>query len=254
MELAAGAGRRVPDARCAYRSRLSPMEQAIYDQMVSAMCELRTNVTIFGRRLEAYRGVFEAVKWDQPLLYYVAFDKELCHVGTNRWTRLTWKMNVPPVHVAAYDEQIACALQALAPRSGVSMLEAEVQIHDKLLAWGMRPVRGSAGSWEDHCIVGPLLRGHTVCEGMAQAFSLLCQQNGIPCMLAVGWGKKELHAWNMVQLGGGWKHVDAYWDLCLSEYRLHRDYLNCSDEEMRTDHSWDEQLYPACPQWGRQVG
>lgn len=247
MAREAGFMRRIPDAQCAHRAQLTSGEKRVYDQAVAAMCALRTNVTIIAPGDCDYKAVFEAIKWDQPYLYYVDFSQKLYRVSAKAWIRLTWKMSMPPVQVAQHDAQIACALCALAPPGEGDMLRNEIRLHDALLGWGICPVRGGPGGWEDHCIIGPLLRGHTVCEGMALLFTLLCLRQGIPCMLAAGMGREDHHAWNMVKIDGRWMHVDAYWNLCLSACGIRRDYLNLDDEEMRADHSWNENRYPACP-------
>lgn len=53
----------------------------------------------------------------------------------------------------------------------------------------------------------------TVCEGYAEAFQLLCQREGIPCITVVGTANGGGHAWNYVQMEDGvWYAVDLTWD------------------------------------------
>lgn len=52
-----------------------------------------------------------------------------------------------------------------------------------------------------------------VCEGYAKAFKILCDQFGIPCVLASGEGNGGAHMWNLVQMPDeNWYAVDATWD------------------------------------------
>lgn len=57
-----------------------------------------------------------------------------------------------------------------------------------------------------------------VCEGYAEAFKMLCDREGIPCVIVVGKAKDssgELvgHAWNYVKMEDGkWYAVDLTWD------------------------------------------
>ena len=58
-----------------------------------------------------------------------------------------------------------------------------------------------------------------VCEGYARAFKILCNQLGIPCMLAVGDAisyadaTPESHMWNEVKMNdGNWYAVDVTWN------------------------------------------
>ena len=57
----------------------------------------------------------------------------------------------------------------------------------------------------------------TVCAGYAKSFKLLCDAYNIPCIVVSGTGgdtnnEKQPHAWNYVQLDGGWYAVDCTWD------------------------------------------
>ena len=56
-----------------------------------------------------------------------------------------------------------------------------------------------------------------VCEGYAKAFKILCNEFGIPCILATGEGATstgtEAHMWNYVKMEDGkWYAVDVTWD------------------------------------------
>lgn len=76
------------------------------------------------------------------------------------------------------------------------------------IAWSpMSALRGTTGT------IGP------VCEGYARAFKVLCDQTGIPCILAVGNAKDfalspgESHMWNEVEMeNGSWYAVDCTWN------------------------------------------
>lgn len=52
----------------------------------------------------------------------------------------------------------------------------------------------------------------TVCEGYSEAFKMLCDRAGIPCIVVVG-DAGEPHAWNYVKMeDGNWYAVDVTWD------------------------------------------
>lgn len=52
----------------------------------------------------------------------------------------------------------------------------------------------------------------TVCEGYSEAFKMLCDRAGIPCIVVVG-EAGEPHAWNYVKMeDGNWYAVDVTWD------------------------------------------
>ncbi len=52
-----------------------------------------------------------------------------------------------------------------------------------------------------------------VCEGYAEAFKLLCDKVGIPCIGVVGDASGEAHKWNYVKMEDGkWYGMDLTWD------------------------------------------
>ena len=52
-----------------------------------------------------------------------------------------------------------------------------------------------------------------VCEGYAEAFKMLCDREGIPCVIVVGKSGDDGHAWNYVKMEDGkWYAVDLTWD------------------------------------------
>lgn len=55
-----------------------------------------------------------------------------------------------------------------------------------------------------------LTGGKGVCQAYAESLKLLCDLEGIPCVLATS--RDMNHAWNMVELEGQWYHIDATWD------------------------------------------
>lgn len=60
---------------------------------------------------------------------------------------------------------------------------------------------------------GALVNGVCVCEGYAEAFKLLCDREGIPCLTVVGTGNGGAHKWNVVQMEDGeWYLLDSTWD------------------------------------------
>lgn len=58
---------------------------------------------------------------------------------------------------------------------------------------------------------GALVNGKALCQGYAQAFSLLCGRAGIDNCYVIGYAN-EAHMWNKVCLDGQWYNVDVTWD------------------------------------------
>ncbi len=65
----------------------------------------------------------------------------------------------------------------------------------------------------EHTIAGALIDNTAVCEGYAEAFKLICDSQGIPCICVIGKAARQNHMWNAVQMeDGNWYLVDTTWD------------------------------------------
>ena len=93
-----------------------------------------------------------------------------------------------------------------------------------------------------HEIIGALGNGVAVCEGIAKAVKILCDELGIWCIIALSEanpdkGIKYRHAWNVIRIGGQYYHLDATFDNTLSKDDTVRyDYVNLSDKQIFRDH------------------
>ncbi|MBO4769627.1 MAG: hypothetical protein J5563_02460 [Clostridia bacterium] len=92
---------------------------------------------------------------------------------------------------------------------GTTMLEKVRSIHDFVAG---RTVYDKKAEW-CYSPFGALVGGRAVCEGYAEAFKMLCDYNGIPCVCVSGVGNSENHMWNCVRMDDGkWYAVDVTWD------------------------------------------
>lgn len=93
-----------------------------------------------------------------------------------------------------------------------------------------------------HEIIGALGNGVAVCEGIAKAVKLLCDELGIWCIVALSEanpekGIKYRHAWNVVRIDGTYYHLDATFDNTLSkDDTIRYDYVNLADKQIFRDH------------------
>lgn len=60
-------------------------------------------------------------------------------------------------------------------------------------------------AWE-HSVIGPILKGNSVCQGYSYAFLALMNRCGIKCYIVVGFSIN--HMWNLVELNGRLYHLD----------------------------------------------
>ncbi len=65
--------------------------------------------------------------------------------------------------------------------------------------------------WSCFYMEGVFNNGLAVCNGIASAYSAMCNIMGIPCHKVTGTAKGGGHAWNEVYIGGSWYISDATW-------------------------------------------
>lgn len=123
----------------------------------------------------------------------------------------TWSNGVGalPAEEATALEQAKCvAAQAKAAGTAEGCLEV-------LYDWVCRNVRyvhtapGQKGYERLVSAVGALHDGRANCQGFADVLYLLCGLCGIECQYKCGRGERRLHLWNVVQINGVWREIDA---------------------------------------------
>lgn len=130
-----------------------------------------------------------------------------------------------------------------------SDLEKEQYIHDFICS---NVTYDKLKKSYSHEIIGPLQQGIGVCEGIAKTVKLLCDELGIPCIIALcdadpENGLKYRHAWNVIRIQGKWYHLDATYDNSLGRYGQKRfDYFNLDDKKIFRDHRAVMYPVPVC--------
>jgi len=95
-------------------------------------------------------------------------------------------------------------------------------------------------------IYGALVQRKAVCEGYASAFQYVVQSMGYKCAVVSGTSRHQHygilpHAWNLIEIGRNFYHVDLTWDS--NQYAESRDYsydwFLVGEEDILLDHEWD---------------
>ena len=128
-------------------------------------------------------------------------------------------------------------------RPGMSAFDKVVAVHDYLV----QITRYDAEAGGD--ISDLLEKGRGSCEAYSSAMCVMLEIAGVPARVVTGTARGP-HAWNMVQLDTGWRHVDVTWDDPVigdgSKQVLAHTYCGCTDTEMSATHRWNRAAYPAC--------
>lgn len=138
--------------------------------------------------------------------------------------------------------QLARARAAAVLRPGMSDFEKLLALHDDLVQHTRYDATGGGDVYDI------LHEGSGSCEAYSAALCVLCELAGIPARLVTGTADGP-HAWNLVQLGGAWFHVDATWDDPIiaggARQEVSHAYFCLSDAEISRTHTWNRPSYPA---------
>ena len=91
---------------------------------------------------------------------------------------------------------------------------------------------------------GALINKVAVCQGYADAFSLLCYLSGVQADIVSGPANNGLsvigHAWNQVRINGTWYNIDCTWDAPVysgyGQARVYK-YFLITDSTISADHT-----------------
>lgn len=204
----------------------------IYDREVETtlpepMTAYADTVTEIPAELETQiLSAVDALRYDHPEIYWLKFgaggtSNSIGYLKNgNRITFTKVVFNIVVVdhyknNLASVDSQLKEAVKNF-PVTGDTLYEKIESIHDTLCS--MITYKETDSSFD---AVGALVYGEAVCEGISEAFKLICDYNNIPCVLVSGTGITSggaggsgPHMWNYVRMENEkWYAVDATWDL-----------------------------------------
>lgn len=170
------------------------------------------------------------------------------------------KLDMQRIHEkkAEVENGIKNALTAVS--SDMSDIEKALALHD----WVVRECDYDFENYENNTIpaesysyVGVFANGQAVCQGYAEAMSVLFQKVGIESYVVTS--SSMNHAWNIALLDGEYYHIDATWDdpyFSGNEYEdninegyVRHVYFVRSDKEMTTEYNhngWTADNLPVC--------
>jgi hypothetical protein len=87
---------------------------------------------------------------------------------------------------------------------------------------------------------GGLTQGKVMCAGYTNAFNLVMHRLGYESFYVSGTADGGAHAWNLIELGGDYYHIDLTWDDLDGEpAEVLYDYFCITDEEIAKTHTVD---------------
>ena len=159
-------------------------------------------------------SVFDRLISTEPSAYLCrgTLEYDLSSVDDGKtWTIVDVKPGYQPASVlAAADAWISgMDLSSKTPFERIRLL------HDRIvLSTAYDEAAAAAGTSDDPAFsaAGVFNSGKAVCQGYAEAYSVLLNRAGVPAVYTSGTSKGVAHAWVVLQLNGKWYHVDPTYD------------------------------------------
>ena len=137
-------------------------------------------------------------------------------------------------------------------KPGYSDIKKALIIHDFLVnttSYDHGALTDESKARYAHTAYGAVVMHKAVCEGIAYAYSFLLKKAGIRSTVVDGLAGGEGHAWNIIEVGGEFYHVDATWNINYREstgdHEKIYDYFCLCDDDLGS-RVWDRVIYPKC--------
>ncbi len=220
-----------------FYNQLTANQKAIYEQIWAAGTVESISIDLTGISItgtsptkavnNAQQDIIMAItalNEDNPLFFWSSgfnfnYDYDRSRVGltyTYYITELTVNISLDSTHFTDFNDVEAKQTAVIEKLNtiqvnGISRHEKVKSIHDYLTNNIVYDSTLAEPNIFD--VYGALITGVCVCEGYAEAFKLLCDREGIPCLTVMGTGNGGAHKWNMVQMEDGeWYLLDSTWD------------------------------------------
>ena len=233
---------------------LLPGEKKHYSKIYHAILSGDGSVTLLGVfKMDILEKIIIALKYDHIELFYVDFQRINCAIapiGMIYYIHYIVRSNVRAVMNQNMENWISEAMRKMQ----LTGTENETTIYRKAHNYLIRNIEYDYDALqnpdaypESFTIQGIFERKRAVCEGISKAFKLLCDRAGAGNVYVVegtssreGFGNSIPHAWNIVEFGAAYSHVDVTWDLGSSKVCRHNryDYFMIPDAWIKMDHTY----------------
>lgn len=199
--------------------------------------------------LDEVQEVYLKVLYDNPLFYYINQTVIRMQGQPGYWILLPEYLytNTEINRINIDIKNLVNRIRVKADMFKNNEFRLEKCLHDsvvKSVAYDYDALK-KKDAFNAHSIVGAFLDRRAVCEGIAKAFKLLCNEFGIKCIVVLGKANKDgifsgddYHAWNLVKIGDESYHVDVTWDNLYDEdfHHISYDYFNLTTKDIMMDH------------------
>lgn len=232
-----------------YYNILNKEQQKAYYAMKEGLLNLRDSFPVPMLSKKELSDIYFMIRMDCPEIFYtVTFSYR--HYADSTSVEVIPKYLFSKDKIKEHRKAMEARVQKLA-RQAADLDEKgkELFIHDFIVN---HVTYDKLKKEYSHEIIGALGNGVAVCEGMAKAVKILCDELNLWCIIVLSEanpekGIKYRHAWNLIRIGGQYYHLDATFDNTLSkEDTVRYDYVNLSDKQIFRDHEPSIWKIPSC--------
>lgn len=231
-----------------YYSQMNKQQQRIYQVIKTGLESLSPSFDVQRIDGNELSEIFHKLRLDCPEIFYApTFQYSYYQDSTLVKLKPAYLFDKSKIkeHQIAMSARMDKLVRVVKDKSD---LEKEQYIHDFICE---NVTYDKLKKQYSHEILGPLGQGVGVCEGIAKAVKILCDQLSIPCIVVISENNPEKkikyrHAWNVIQINGVWYHLDATFDNTLGKKDVRYDYYNLDDKSIFRDHEPVIYKVPAC--------
>lgn len=197
--------------------------QTLEEYIVAALENFESEIDVYDYKIpesEASSSYFQIVN-SHPELFYVGNRVGLSFRSSGGNTvvakyRPTYNGTSEEIVQQKKALEIAADQAVAQVESSMSDLEKALVVHDYLVQnceYDYERYSANPDSVPEvsHTAYGGLVEKMAVCDGYGKAYAYIMKDKlGISCELVTS--NAMNHAWNLIQIGGEWYHVDATWD------------------------------------------
>lgn len=202
------------------KSLLNNDEKEAYCRIAEAARNLDNSVTVKTKitPIQA-KKVYEYYVYDHSENFYMkGIDLEYSSLGSNYTYKFSFEYKYSDKNkIMSMREKLRKnALDILNSVKDLSTdYKKEKAIHDsivKLCSYDLAAAENPTAYPDSYTAYGALVNNKAVCGGYAQSMKILLSSAGIKTLYITGQANGDSHAWNLVQIGGNWRYVDATFD------------------------------------------
>ncbi len=220
--------------RTFYYDKLSAPNKKVYDELLNGMKSRKTEIAISG---EPKIEILQALSFEHPELYYVDFTNV-------PFKRFFWGCQANIKYKKIYNEEnLRGSLNKIISNLQSDSTESIIRSLHNYFVKNIKYDSQNVTAVDNHNIVGALLYGKAVCEGISKAVQYVLNTLGIDNTVAIGMCENDEHMWNVVNINGFNYHIDVTADINLTNKSWNKPgyfYYLITDEDISKTHQFTE--------------